>query len=159
MPRAVALGVILLVLWLLLSGKFSGLLLALGALSCAAVAAICARMGVVDAEGHPPGLEWRRVPGYCVWLLREIAASNIDVVRRIVDPDMPIDPVLTRVPTSQATSLGRFIYANSITLTPGTVSIDLDDGGIHVHALTRAAADALADGEMDRRVRALERGE
>jgi multicomponent Na+:H+ antiporter subunit E len=63
------------------------------------------------------------------------------------------------LPVSQRTEIGRALYANSITLTPGTVSIDLGEDYVSVHALTEEGAQALIEGEMDRRVAALERGE
>ena len=70
--------------------------------------------------------------------------------------DMPIAPRVFRVKTSQRTELGQVIYANSITLTPGTVSINLFDDEIEVHALTVAGAAGLEEGTMDRRVTELE---
>jgi len=79
--------------------------------------------------------------------------SNIDVARRILSPGVPISPKLIEVPASQRTDLGKVIYANSITLTPGTISIRIRDGMILVHALSEEAADELLQGEMDRRVR------
>ena len=82
--------------------------------------------------------------------------ANLDVMRRIVSPELPISPTIVRLPCTQHTDLGRVMYANSITLTPGTVSIDLDDEYVTVHALTREGAEALATGEMDTRVTALE---
>ncbi len=82
----------------------------------------------------------------------QIVIANIDVARRVLSPSLPISPTLIRVKASQSTDLGQAIYANSITLTPGTISIDVEDGEILVHALTREGAQSLLDGEMDRRV-------
>ena len=83
--------------------------------------------------------------------------ANWDVVQRIWRGQTAIDPQVVRLPVSQRTELGRVIYANSITLTPGTVSIDLDDESVLVHALSREGIEGLETGEMDRRVSAVER--
>lgn len=156
MGHAISLGLILFALWLLLSGFFKPLLLGLGLVSCAFVVRIALRMDVVDREWYPIHLLFTRVFFYWPWLLKEIAKANIDVTRRILDPRLPISPTLVRVKASQRSDIGRVTYANSITLTPGTVAIDLQRDEIVVHALTREAAAALEGDEMDRRVRVLE---
>ena len=84
--------------------------------------------------------------------------SAVDVSKRVLDPKLPISPRAITLPLSQRTDIGRVTYANSITLTPGTVSIDLGEDFVRVHALTSEGAQALIEGEMDRRVTALERG-
>ena len=155
MLHALSLGLVLFGTWLLLSGFFEPLLLGLGVFSSALVVLIAWRMDMVDREGHPIHLGWRALV-YWAWLAGEIVKAGIDVARRIVDPKMPIDPVLVRVKTSQESELGQVIYANSITLTPGTVSIRVTDNEILVHAVASAMARDLEKGEMDRRVTALE---
>ncbi|MEX1206005.1 MAG: Na+/H+ antiporter subunit E [Dongiaceae bacterium] len=154
MAHAISLALVLYGLWLLLSGHYEPLLLGFGVLSCALVVAIALRMDVVDKEGHPVHLGWRAL-AYWPWLLLEIAKSNIDVARRVLHPALPISPTLVRVKASQSSDLGQVIYANSITLTPGTVSIELEDGMIDVHALTGETAAALEAGEMNRRILAM----
>jgi len=149
--RMVSLVVVLAVVWLLLSGHYTGLLLILGALSCVFVAWIAHRMEVVDHEGHPIHISWR-APNYWLWLGWEIVKANIDVTRRILDPRLPISPTVFTVTASQKTDLGRVTYANSITLTPGTVSLSLSENEIEVHALSRDAAEELKRGAMDRQV-------
>lgn len=141
--------------WLALSGHFEPFLLIAGAVCSALVVAIAHRMDVIDHEGYPIHLSWA-LPAYWLWLLWQIAKANVDVARRILDPRLPIDPVLARIPCTQRTDLGRVIYANSITLTPGTVSTDVRQGGIEVHALTRDALAALRKGAMDAKITALE---
>ena len=83
--------------------------------------------------------------------------ANLDVARRVMQREPDISPVLLDIPMEQMSEVGQVTYANSITLTPGTVAVVLDPGVITVHALTQAAADDLAAGEMGRRVGALER--
>ncbi len=153
-----SLGVVLLGVWLLWSGHYSidhRLVLVLGIVSCLAVVAIVRRMGIVDSEGHPIHLAGRAL-GYVPWLLLAIFRSNIDVALRILNPRLPISPTLIRTRASQKHALGKVIYANSITLTPGTVSVEVEDDLILVHALSRESAGELQKGEMDRRVTAME---
>jgi multicomponent Na+:H+ antiporter subunit E len=149
--RALSLVIILFAFWLLLSGYFTPFLLAMGVASAVAIAMLGRRMDLVDHEGHPVRLSWRIVL-YWPWLFKEIAASAWSVARIILDPRLPVSPTLVRVKTSQKSAVGVTTYANSITLTPGTISVDVGRGEILVHALTREAASALLEGEMDRRV-------
>ena len=142
-------------LWWLLSGIFKPLLLGLGLVSVLLVVAAAHRMQIVDREGHPVHLLLRAVR-YWIWLAREIVKSNLDVVRVILDPALPISPVVFRAKASQRTELGIAIYANSITLTPGTLTTWLEGDEIEVHALTREMARDVLSGEMDRRVTHLE---
>ncbi len=155
MLRAASLFVILYAVWLLLSGHDEPLLLALGAASSAAAVAIAWRMDVIDHEGHPVHLSWR-ILFYWPWLLWEIAKANVAVARLILHPALPIAPVLLKVRTSQRSELGQVIYANSITLTPGTISVDLEESAIHVLCLNRELAADIENGEMDRRVSKVE---
>ena len=143
--------VALFVFWVLLSGYFEPFLLAAGFGSAVAVVWLAHRMSVIDREGHPVHLGLRAVT-YWPWLLKEIVKSAWDVSRIILNPRLPIAPTLVRVRPSQKTSVGVVTYANSITLTPGTISVDVRSDEILVHALTREGAESLAEGEMDRRV-------
>lgn len=151
MPYALSSALVLFVFWLLLSGYFTLFLVTIGALTAVGVVLLGRRMEVVDHEGHPIHLSWR-VLGYWPWLMKEIAKSAWEVSRIIVNPRLPISPTLIRVKTSQQTTVGVVTYANSITLTPGTISVDVKQGEILVHALTREGAKGLLTGEMDRRV-------
>ncbi len=155
MVRAVSLSVVLYVLWLLLSGHYESLTLVLGAVSSVFVAWIAYRMDVADREGHPIHLTWRSLV-YWPWLFWEIVKANLEVARLILAPRLAISPTVIKVKASQPDELGHVIYANSITLTPGTVSIDVRDATIEVHAITREMAEGLQTGEMDRRVTRME---
>ncbi len=150
-PLAISAVIVLFGFWVLLSGFFSPFLLAAGAISAIAVVLVTARMGAVDREGHPTYLLGRAL-AYWPWLLWQIAKSAWAVTRIILHPRLPISPTLIRVKTSQRSPVGQVTYANSITLTPGTISVELARDEILVHALTRAGAEELAAGEMDRRV-------
>lgn len=137
--------------WLLLSGFFEPFLMTAGAVSALGIVALARRMDMADHEGHPIHLGLRALT-YWPWLLVEIAKSAWDVTRIILNPRLPVSPTLVRVKTSQKTTVGVVTYANSITLTPGTISVDVGRGEILVHALTREGAAGLQSGEMDRRV-------
>ena len=141
--------------WLLLSGHYSPLLIGLGAVSCGLSLWLSRRLG---ADPDWPVLA-RMVPGlagYLPWLVLAVVKSNLDLCRRIWHPALPIQPQVLRVQSSQETGLGITAFANSITLTPGTLSLEVLPGEIEVHALSDVSARDLASGEMNRRVRALE---
>jgi multicomponent Na+:H+ antiporter subunit E len=149
--RKVSSGAVLFGFWLTLSGYLEPFLITAGAASAAAVVWLAHRMALIDHEGHPVHLG-RKVFTYLPWLLKEIAKSAWQVSRIILNPRLPVSPRLLRVETSQRTSVGVVTYANSITLTPGTISVEVEQGMILVHALTREGAASLMAGDMDRRV-------
>jgi len=151
MFRLLSLILVLTAVWLLLSGHYDPLFYFLGAVSVAVSVWVSARMRVVDHEGHPVQIAGR-VFIYFPWLFKEIIKSNIDVARRVLSPSLPIDPRVITVRASQKTAVGRTIYANSITLTPGTVTIDVRGADLEVHALTRDSAAGVQSGEMDAHV-------
>ncbi len=143
-------------LWILLSGHFDPLLVSLGIASTLITVFLAKRMNVVDHESHPVHLTGQllRFHGF---LAREILVANLDVARRILKPGKSISPELVTVEVPQRTDLGRVIYANSITLTPGTVSVRLDKDRVLVHALSREGAEDLRSGRMARKVPDAER--
>ena len=144
--------------WILWSGYFKPLLLGLGLASALVCTYLAVRMRKADGVGSQfKFLEHvHQLATYWPWLLLEIAKSNVDVAKIILSRKMNIDPVMIRLKAGQVTEMGQVIYGNSITLTPGTITVDIDDGELLVHALTQAGADGLAEGEMDRRITALE---
>ena len=154
--HAISLGLFLAVIWLLLSGHYTLLLIFFGLLSVALVVLLALRMDVVDREGHPLHLNSKALVVYWCWLLKEIFVSNIYVCRLILNPAMPISPTVIALRSSQSSDLARVIFANSITLTPGTVTIDVDGDITEVHAITEEAAKSLLQGSMDSKVTALE---
>jgi len=154
--RVFALALWLGVVWLFWSGHYDLLLLSLGAVSVAVVVASVVRMRILDDETVPVGLPGR-LAVYLPWMAWRIAKANFAVAWAILRPGhLRIAPQVFTVEAGQATDLGRVIYANSITLTPGTVSIDKEGRRVTVHALTEASAAEVLDGTMDRRVTRLE---
>ncbi|MCY4192103.1 MAG: Na+/H+ antiporter subunit E [Rhodospirillaceae bacterium] len=154
--RLVSLTSILFATWLLMSGHYDALTISFGVISCIACAYLTRRMKIVDHEGQPLHLN-SAIVVYWLWLLWQIVKSNLDVALRCVLPGKRIDPIVFRAPTSQKTSVGIAAYANSITLTPGTVSMMTWDHEIEVHALTRSGADDVLAGNMDAWVTRVER--
>ena len=144
-------GISLYVFWLLLSGHYSFLLLALGAMSVIMVIYLLHRMDKVDREPITlrPGL---RFFYYIGWLLWKVVLSNIDVARRIWDPSLPIQPIWEKLETKVNKPLEKMLYANSITLTPGTLTTDVEDDYFMIHSLTPEGIDDLRQGEMQRRI-------
>ena len=151
MKHAFNLTLFLFALWLLLSGHYTPLMLLLGGLSTLLVVFLALRADLIDRETHPVLLK-PSILLYWLWLAREIIKSNLDVARRILTPGLPISPNVFTVRATQQSDLGRVTYANSITLVPGTVAMDVDEDVITVHALTQEAAADLKCGEMNRRV-------
>lgn len=142
--------------WVVMSGYFTPFLLGAGVGCSIAVALFARRLRVIDPETHPAN-SFSLMLRYWPWLAWEIVKSAWDVTRLIVSPRLPISPTLIRVRPTQQSDVGRVIYANSITLTPGTLTVLAEDGEFLIHAITRAGADGVASGDMDRRVTAFER--
>jgi len=144
--------VLLFLFWIFLSGHLEPLLLGLGVASAALTVFLSRRMNVIDHESYPLHLS-SKFPGFFLYLFREIVKANIDVVTRVLSwRKAPISPQMIEIPQSQETDLGAVIYANSITLTPGTVTIKLSKDNLTVHALSEEAASELATGTMSEEI-------
>ncbi len=155
MLRTLSLACALFLFWLALSGHYTSFLMTIGAVVTVCCAIIAMRMGSDDEEGHPVHLMSRTV-FYHPWLAWEIMKSAWNVTRIIIDPRLPISPTMTRVRSSQRTAVGIATYANSITLTPGTITTDILGHDLTVHAIVRDGADDLEEGGMDAKVTAFE---
>jgi multicomponent Na+:H+ antiporter subunit E len=147
---------ILAISWLLWSGLYKPLVMALGAFSCILSAYLAHRMGFFR---HHDALFkiLLRLPSYWCWLLKEIVISSIDVAKIILKPSLPISPTVVVLQAKTKTDVGHVILGNSITLSPGTVTLDMHEGEILIHCLTKDGARALQKGEANRRAAALER--
>lgn len=144
-------------LWLLLSGMFKPLLLILGVLSVGLVVWLAIRMRVLEHRGQPIYFRFLHIFEYWGWLLWQIFLSNVDVTRRIWSRKLDIKPTLRRVTATPDTEMGRVIYANSITLTPGTTTINFTPNDeCLVHALHEDSLEELERGEMAAHVRDVE---
>jgi multicomponent Na+:H+ antiporter subunit E len=142
--------------WLLWSGIYKPLLLGLGLFSVVLSAWLAQRMGFFR---HPISLRLLlRLPAFWGWLLQEVVKSSLDVARIILTPSLPISPTIVELPAATSTEAGRAILGNSITLSPGTVTIDVHGDRLLVHCLTRESALALKELEAQRRLARLEQG-
>ena len=157
MGRFIILILVLAAIWLLLSGYFDKpLLLGFGAASVLFAALLARRARVLDEAGVPGGV-FPGILGYMVWLTVEIGKANIMVMRQALAVEPKLSPKLFTVPNPPETNLGKVILANSITLTPGTVSVDLRENEILVHGLTEELSDVTGIKAMGERVAKIER--
>lgn len=154
--RTLGTALLLFALWLLMSGIYKPMIIGFGVASVLLVVLICKRMDAVDEDRLDIRLHPLRFLSYMLWLLVEIAKANWAVTKIVLSPRMPIRQHMFTVPYSQKTDLGQVIFANSITLTPGTLSIEVEPGHFLVHALAYSDSDDAALADMDRRVAATE---
>ena len=150
--RTISLFFVLSCFWLLLSGIFKPFLLISGFILTLFVVLFARRIELIDHEGHPIHNAFKAVFVYWPWLLKEIVKSALLVSKIIINPKLPISPSILHVKASQKTDLGRTIFANSITLTPGTISVEVETDKIEVHALTENGGRELEEGSMNQRV-------
>jgi len=153
---AVMLGILLAAAWLLWSGLFKPLLLALGAFSCALVLVIARRMRLFDSSMFALRFMLRLIR-FWAWLGREIITSSLEVTRAVLAPRLPISPTVAEFDALSDHPVDRAILGNSITLTPGTLTLSIDGQRFVVHALMEAGARDITAGEMDRRISRLRR--
>ena len=156
MKYSLTLGLAMLAVWYLWSGHNEPHLLVIGGLSVLLCLWISMRMGIVDEEGAPAELGIRPFTNYMPWLVKEIVESNVEVTRTILSKEMNLKRNMIEIAAHQKTELGRVILANSITLTPGTVSVKMEGDRILVHALSFEGAEEDLSGEMGRRICHLE---
>lgn len=149
---AFMIGVAMAALWFTLSGRTDPKLVIIGGLAILVVLALIARMSIIDHE--TAGIR-RAVPLliYWSWLGGEIFKASVAVTRAVLRIDLQLSPALVRVPAPQRTDFGRTVFANSITLTPGTVTVEVEDGVFLVHALDESMAGAEGFETMARRAK------
>lgn len=143
----ISLGILLFALWLGLSGQINALMISLGLVSTIIIVAITHRMDVIDHETYPAHMNLLLLR-FWLFLAREVVVANIDVIKRIFKPGKNISPQLFELPLTLKTDVSRVIYANAITMTPGTVSMNLDKKTVTVHTLSIEAAQDLSSGRM-----------
>ncbi len=150
--KSYSFAVLLFLFWIFLSGHLTPLLLGLGAASTVLTFYLAQRMNVIDHESYPVHLS-SKLPSLVLYLFKEIIKANIDVSKRILSRKASsISPQIIEIPQSQKTDLAAVVYANAITLTPGTVTIKLSEKSIMVHALSKEGADELATGAMSEEI-------
>lgn len=151
--RAFGLLVVLIAAWLLWSGIYKPILLGLGVFSCFLSLYLAHRIGFFrEASGLHTIV---RLPAYWAWLLVEIVKSSIDVARIVLNPKLPISPTVIDMVAAPQGPIGQAILGNAITLSPGTVTIDVYNDSLQVHCLTRRGAEELLAGDANQRTAAL----
>ena len=144
---------ILFSLWLLMSGHYNVLIVSLGIISCAFCVYVAKRGKLIDDEGLPIFF-MPRLLNYLIWLFKEILKSNLSTAKVIINGK--VEPEIFTVKTSQVTDVAKVTYANSITLTPGTVTTKIQKGVFEVHALNSDFGNDVRTNEMDKKVTWLE---
>ena len=153
--KSVTLFIVLFGFWLLMSGYYTPLILSLGVISCLLCVYLTIKGKFLDNETLPIYF-FPRLIQYTLWLIKEILKSNIQTAKVIIMKSE--EPELFSVKATQKTNEGKVTYANSITLTPGTVTTQIKDNVFEVHALTKEFGDDVRGSEMDRMVTWLEKG-
>jgi multicomponent Na+:H+ antiporter subunit E len=148
MKHLLSLGLLLAALWWAFSGYAKPLLLTLGLLSVLFSLWVARRMDIIDRESHPLHMSLALVR-YWAALLWKIVLANLEMTRLILHPRMPISPTIGSFESRQTTDLGKVILANSITLTPGTVTTDVEGSRFTVHAISAEGASEAALAAMD----------
>lgn len=157
MKSILALLLFLLLFWLALSGHYTGLLLSLGLASCVWVTLIARRMDVIDHAGRPIQKWSLRILTkhfiYLIWLGKEIVLSSIAVGRMILTNGGRVNPEVINLSVEGMDDMEKVIYANSITLTPGTLTVDVEGDWLKVHTVRGDLLEPLKRGDMADRVR------
>ena len=158
--RRVGYAALLFALWLGLSGLIEGFFLVAGAV-CSVIAVLVTERIFRPAApagfaGAPSGFgwfaaSWLRFGVYVPWLLWQIVLSNLHVARLVLHPRLPIDPALMEFESTLTTEAAHVLLANSITLTPGTVTVEMTAKRFVVHCLSADSRSGIEDGAMLRR--------
>lgn len=135
--------------WFALSGETSTFFLVVAALSVWFALWVSARLRVLDRDASP----YHRLVQlllYAGWLVWQIIKANVEVIARVLGPRHAIDPAMVQLKAPARTDLGKALFANSITLTPGTVTVDVTGADVSVHALVRENATPASFDTMGR---------
>ncbi|GAB6061106.1 Na+/H+ antiporter subunit E [Desulfonatronum parangueonense] len=149
-------ALLLTAVWLILSGRTDPLYLFWGFLSIVFVMWLSSRLHNIPlADNETCGSTRIIIPRlilYLFWLVWQIIKSGVYVAYVVLHPKMPIEPMIVRFTSRQPNVIARVILGNSITLTPGTFTLDIEDNLFTVHALTRDTEEDLVTGDMEARV-------
>lgn len=154
-------GLLLLGLWLLFSGHYDVFHISAGVLSVAFVLTLnrsLFKVRLYPGDVHRQ-LRLLALAGYLPWLMKEIVIAALQVARIVLTPRMPVDPSLVEFHAELPNAAAQTVLANSITLTPGTVTIDIAHGVFLVHAITDPSSVNLVEGVMPARVARLFEGD
>ena len=153
---AVGLLVVFMAFWLVLSGQTTAYLIGCGLVTSLAIVGVLWRKGLLqDGAWLGRFMTWGALT-YFPWLLKEVVVANWKVLQLVWSPTLKLEPSMVEVALEPTTPMGHTVLANSITMTPGTVSVEVEPGSILVHAINAEARDGLQESTMAQRVRALE---
>jgi len=138
------------VFWIGNSGHYTPLMYGFLGVSVAITLFLSARLKIIDREGAPYVRIWGFIK-YFPWLAVEVVKANWVVIKACLRADLDINPALVKVKTTCKTDLAKVTFANSITLTPGTVTIEIEGDKLLVHGLYEAGTTPESFEEMDRR--------
>ncbi|MBN2822184.1 MAG: Na+/H+ antiporter subunit E [Coriobacteriia bacterium] len=138
--------------WLIMTGSLAPLDVATGAVLAVLLGWWASRsLWREDA----PTLQLKQLPrllAYIAWLLKEIIVAAVYVAEKVLDPRMPIEPIIITHRCSMRRDVSRVAFANSITLTPGTLTVDAEGDVFTIHCLSEEFADSIANGALERRI-------
>ncbi len=155
MPLILSSSSVLFIFWLILSGHYTPFLLVIGIISCVFIVILVVKMEILDDEALPIKFLFSAIK-YWPWLFGQIIQSALNVAKIIINPNLPITPTMIKIKPLQETDVGVVTFANSITLTPGTISVEIDNDNILVHAITRDNAFDLEQGVMNEKCKRFE---
>jgi multicomponent Na+:H+ antiporter subunit E len=143
-------------IWIVFSGQFDRFHLTLGVLSAAFITAISSEFLFVDRSKSfgERLLQIIRLPWFLLWMLYQILLSNIHILRLALSPgELPeVEPSLVRIKTKLKTDFGKWMLANSITLTPGTITISIKGDEMLIHSISKTTTSGVLDDEMERKI-------
>ena len=153
--------ILLFLLWLVFNGRFTADVIISGVIATAILTWFLARFTGWSVKRD--GKFAARIPAFILFVLRlvaEVIAANIHMIGLVLskDPNANINPKIVRHNTPLKTGVGRVALANSITLTPGTITVDVADGCVYVHAIDDSSRDGLGDSALEKKLIGMEKG-
>lgn len=154
----ILLSMVLFAFWLLLSGRLEVKFIVYGVATSLIAAYISMPLLLVPSKDGKKkyfafGVSLWRFALYWIWLMREVVNANLDVERAVVKPEMEINPMMVSFKMPYENPMAHTTLANSITLTPGTITVDVSSDGVYViHALTDGAREGLLSGGMQQKI-------
>ena len=149
--------IVLYIFWIFLSGHFQIKWLVIGAFSAGLVTYLTHNIFIPDTTENWSGIKFLfrsafRFTLYLPWLILAIIKANLQVAAILIKPRMPIDPVMLQFETKLSKRMAMVTLANSITLTPGTITVELEKGKYIIHSLVPGCAGDLETGVMQNKV-------
>ncbi len=142
--------------WILLSGEFTFILITSGVIASLIVAYLSHDIFIGKPDLKTETGRVFRFLRYLPWLLWQIILCNVEIAYLVLNPKSLVDPQLVRFKNDLKTDLGIVTLANSITLTPGTVTVEANEEEFVIHAIWQKSAEGIIDGEMQRKVKKIE---